>query len=250
MTIFLKPADTDLFAKLVSDVSAQSWRDGATPSDYDFASKSPATARSASIFGDDGDIVGTFWSYMHDGVANAGYVAWMGRNARALMSARAAPDTVAEGLRLAAGLAHTNWWAGPTPFYLRGTHAEAVTLRTNSHTEEIATFWGGRAPGAAEAAAMLVNAGPDILANTAGCRPVIEAMMPGIGRVAAADFSQDVPDEVVAVASGFADERVPVATSLLVLRQAANGACHSGGGRRLVTASDVRAVVERWRNAA
>jgi hypothetical protein len=248
--IFLKTADTDFFAKLVLDVGAQSWRDGITPSDYDFASRSPATARSASIFGADGDIVGTFWSYMHDGVPNAEYVAWMGRNAQDLMSGRSGPDTVAEGLRLAAGLAYTDWWPGPTPFYLRGAHAEAVTLRTNSHSEELATFWGGRAPGAAEVAALLVNAGPDILANTAGCRPVIEAIMPTIGRGAAADFSEDVADEMVAAVSGFADERVPVARSLLVLRQTASSAYQSGRGRCLVTGSDIRAVVERWRKAA
>lgn len=248
--IFLKPADTDFFAKLVSDVGAQSWRDGITPSDYDFASRSPATARSASIFGADGDIVGTFWSYMHDGVANAAYVAWMGRNAEALMSGRSGPDTVAEGLRLVAGLAYTGWWPGPTPAYLRGAHSETVTLRTNSHSEEIATFWGGSATDAAGVAAMLVNAGPDIVANNAGCRPVIEAMMPAIGRGAAADFSDDVVDEMVAVVSRFADERVPVASSLLVLRQTADSAYQSGGGRCLVTASDIRAVVERWRKAA
>jgi hypothetical protein len=248
--MFLKPADADFFVKLISDAGALSWRDGSTPSDYDFASKSPATARSASIFGAGGDVVGTFWSYMHDGVANAGYVAWMGRNAHALMSGRSDPEAVAEGLRFSVGLAYTNWWPGPTPFYLRGTHAEAVTLRTNSHSEEIATFWGSRAPGAAEVAAMLVNAGPDILANTAGCRPVIEAMMPGVGLGAATDFSEDVLDELCAVASRFADERVPVATSLLVLRQTADSACRSGGGRSLVTASDVKAVADRWRNAA
>lgn len=249
-TIFLKPADTDFFAKLVSDIGAQSWRDGITPSDHDFASRSPSTARSASIFGDDGDVVGTFWSYMHDGVANAEYVAWMGRNAQALMSGRSDTDTVAEGLRLASGLAYTDWWPGPTPVYLRGAHSEAVTLRTNSHSEEIATFWGGSASGAAGVAAMLVNAGPDILANTAGCRPVIEAMMPGIARGEVTDFSEDVVDELVAVVSGFTGERVPVATSLLVLRQAADSAFRSGAGRGFVAASDVRAFAERRRKAA
>ena len=67
------------------------------------------------------------------------------------------------------GLKHTpgTWYDGLTPFYLRmDQDGSPLTIRSKSHTEEIATVWTYLLP--TEANSKLISAAPDLLRST--CR--------------------------------------------------------------------------------
>ena len=155
------------------------WSVGPTPTELDRASRSPVTMRTATIMDRD-EAVGTFWSCLMDGEANAAAAHWCASNGRALMSGRTALDA-GEGLRLLAAVRYAGWWPGPTPGYLAGSDQAAVTLRSPEHTEEVATFWRGRAETAARVVTVVMSAAPDLIAanlGEGGASAVIAALCP------------------------------------------------------------------------
>lgn len=238
--IALKQQDIDTLFGLAKSAMTHTWTAGPTPPHLDLASQLPPDRATATLFATAGPVA-TFWSYMHDGPHNATYVAWMANHATGLLSSEFDESVGDAGLALLSEVAYRDWWPGYTPFYLRGGDGDAITLRTNQHTEEIATLWGARSKDAASLICWFVNAGPDILARAwsrDGARTVIASLLPALQQHYRVRLAPDVEDVVVDLATQDADLQVPVSYAMAVAAQA----CMNGKRDSLISEADIRAA--------
>lgn len=245
----MKKDDIDNLVGRVQAARTQTWTVGPTPAALDLAARCPPDRPSATVCAD-GTPVATFWSYLHHGPRNAEYVAWMGRHAAALLEGTLATDTATVGLALLAEVAYRNWWAGPTPSYLRGGDPHAITLRTPQHTEEIATLWGPQADEAAVLVCWFVNAGPDLLAKAwgeEGYQHVMTTLLPVLERAGRVTLDPEAVEAAVTLAGDHAEHRAPIAYALVIVALAAEEATpRDSGCPCVITADALQATLARW----
>ena len=127
----------------------------------DMAAHSPANRPTATIFADKSP-VGTFWSYMHDGPANAAFVCWIGNYIFEMLDGKLSDELFQEGLSLMKSLQYPVWFPSFTPGYLSGGR-DSVTMRSDDRSEEIATLWTADEPQLSCLVETLVNGYPDLL---------------------------------------------------------------------------------------